>query len=92
MVEGKGCKTIELGSGKELPNAHKNRESERIEERGIPGIEEENKGGWEEVHKLLPPLEPMKYVPKLPYSQRQQRKQGEPKIPKLFEHFQKVDN
>lgn len=32
-------------------------------------MEEENEGGWEEVHKLIPLLEPMKYIPKLPYPQ-----------------------
>lgn len=42
------------------------------EESGSQGMEE-NKDGWEEVQMPIPPLVVPKYVPKLPFLQRQQR-------------------
>lgn len=51
MEEGKKCKAIELRSGKELPNPHKNHE---LEQNRSQGMDKENEVGWVEVQKLVP--------------------------------------
>lgn len=38
---------------------------------GSPRMEEENEDRWVEVQKPVPQSKPTKYVPKLPYLQRQ---------------------
>lgn len=43
MEDRKDCKTIELRSGKELPDPYKNQEPETIEEKGSLGMEKEKR-------------------------------------------------
>lgn len=66
MEETKERKTIELRSGKELPDPIKNQKPTTNNKEGITYMEEENKDGWIEVQKTVPQLEPVRYVPKLP--------------------------
>lgn len=71
MEESKECKAIKLRSEKELFDPYKNQKANTFEEKGSPYMEKENEDGWVEVQKLILLPEPTKYVPNLPYLQRQ---------------------
>lgn len=90
MEENKECKTIELRSGKELPDPNKNQKPNTNNKEGSPYMEEDNKDGWIEVQKPVPQLEPVRYVPKLPCPQRQLKHKMNQKL-QVSQQFQKVD-
>lgn len=54
-------------------DSYKNSEPETMEQRGSQGMKSNTNDGWIEVKKPMPQPEVAKYIPKLPYSQRQQR-------------------
>ena len=70
IEERKKCKAIELRSGKELP-AHHTEESTKLKQDS--NSEKEKEEGWVQVEKPVFIPEPAKYVPKLPFPERQQK-------------------
>lgn len=89
MEDEKQCKALKLKSGKELPESYKVPEPETKKSIGGQCIEENNKDGWVEVHKPISEPTPIKYVPKISYPQRLQKK-ARPKSSVIFEYFQKM--
>ena len=71
MEDGKECKAIELRSGNELLEPH--HKEELAENKQTANSEKENKDVWVEVERPVFKPEPTKYVPKLPYPERQQK-------------------
>lgn len=70
---------------KRMLDPYNNQKPDASDKEGSPGMEEENEDGRVEVQKSVPQPEPSRYVPKLPYPQRQQRS-------KMNKNFQKFWN
>lgn len=90
MEETKECKTIELRSGKELPDPNKNQKPNTNNKEGSSYMEEENKDGWIEVQKPVPQQEQVRYVPKLPCPQRQLKHKLNQKLQEFLNNFRKL--
>ena len=81
VEERKECKAIELRSGKEIPAPHHTKESAKPRN----SDKDKEKGeGWVQVEEPISILEPAKYVPKLPYPERQKKM----RMNKNFQNFQ----
>ena len=84
------CKAIELISGKELPDFYKNKAHEEEKPKGSPSMEKKNEDGWVEVQKPISQSELPKYIPKLPYPERQQRNKQDQKFQDFLNIFRKL--
>lgn len=85
--DAKECKVVELRNGKNLPDLYKAPKAEK--QNGSQGMDEESEDGWVEVQKLIPPPAVLKYAPKLPYPQKQQRSKQDQKFQEFLYTFKK---